>query len=592
MRHTVRVFIVVLTTLSVAAGFGLMALLESGAMSRGLFDEKQAELTRMVRLMTGAVDAGGEPDLAADFLNWNRTVESLDGYRLSLIGGDGRLLQDSFLTPEKLRERGADHSTRPEVAAAIRDGLGVSRRYSATEGRDFLYVAGRITPPGRPEASSLVVRVGVPTAMIKNLHSDLRRRYAWGALAFTLLAGLTAYLAARPLNREIKEMISAARDLADGNLARRIVRQPKNELAFLGVALNRLASRFSRQAARSGAGEERLLAILDNMTEGVLVTDADGRVTNSNPTLMRLFNLEHPPAGFPGESIRYPEFNDALSRSGLGELMPPLTLSLPGPPEKFVEVRMRPLGDEYNHQGVVAVFHDLTNRQRLYTLRREIVARMSQELRLPLDALAEAEAALKKKAGQDPELTPIVELLSRHRGHIDEMSHDLLELARLESLKKSALTKETVNVAELFKAAALELNLLESEAGRITAEVSPDAAELNGDRAILESAVRNLLDNALKYGEPGTPIVVAARPEPGGEISLSVTNRGPGLSAEEKERAFERFYRGEKSRRGHQAGAGLGLAIVKHAAQAHGGQARLESGPDGETVFTITIPGK
>ena len=587
MRHTVRIFIVALVTISVAASFGLLALLENRAVRQSLFDEKQAELTRMVRLLAESVEADhNRLDLNRDFSAWNKAVTSLEGYRLSLIDQNGRLLKDSRLTAKELADGAGSHATRPEVVAAMKDGLGVSRRYSATEGRDYLYVAGLVSPP---ETSSLILRLGAPVSMVRAFQGDLRQRYAWGALVFTILAGLISFLATRPLNREIKELISAAGDLADGNLARRIVRQPKNELAFLGVALNRLASRFSRQAARSGAGEERLLAILDNMTEGVLVTDADGRITNFNPTLMRLFNLEHPPTGFPGESIRYPEFNDALSRAGRGERMPPLTLTLPG--EKFVEVRMRPLGDEYNHQGVVAVFHDLTNRQRLYTLRRDIVARMSQELRLPLDALAEAVSALEKKSASDPELTPIVDLLRRHRDKIDEMSHDLLELARLESLKKSALKKEPITVADLFKAAIAELPLDEKDADRIKTDIDPEAAELNGDRSILLSAVRNLADNALKYGSPDTPVVLAAKADQG-NISLSVTNQGPGLSAEERERAFERFYRGETSRRRHQAGAGLGLAIVKHAAQAHGGRARLESSPGGETEFTITLPAK
>ena len=592
MRHTVRIFIVALVTVSVAAGFGLLALLESRAVRQSLSDAKQEELSRMVRVLAESAGADRGRELIDNPRTWTKLAASLDKYRLSLIDENGRLLKDSALTPEEVRTETGSHATRPEVLAAMRDGLGVSRRYSATEGRDYLYVAGRIAFVNQPDAPPLVLRLGAPVTMLRDMQGDLRRRYVRGALAFTLLAGLISFLATRPLNREIKELIAAVGDLADGNLSRRIVRQPQNELAFIGVALNRLASRFSRQAARSGTGEERLLAILDNMTEGVLVTGADGRITNSNPTLMRLFDLEHPPAGFPGESLRFPELNDALGRAARGERMPPLALALPGPPEKYVEVRMRPLGDEYNHQGVVAVFHDLTNRQRLYTLRREIVARMSQELRLPLDTLAETIAALENKAGRDPELAPIVDLLRRHRGRIDEMSHDLLELSRLESLKKSSLRKETIKVTELFEAALAELPPDERETGRLKQDIAPEAAEFSGERSILESAVRNLVDNALKYGTPGTPISLAAKPGDSGDIIISVTNQGPGLTPEEKERAFERFYRGDKGRRRHQSGAGLGLAIVKHAAQAHGGRAALESRPDGETTFTITLPAR
>jgi Signal transduction histidine kinase involved in nitrogen fixation and metabolism regulation len=361
MRHTVRVFIITLVTASVAVGFALLALAESRALWNRLLADKQAELTRVVTILAESAERKFEPDLLLDeFKAWGAIAGGLDEYRLSLISRDGRLLDDSQLPPDQLNEAADSRHSRPEVAQALASGLGVSQRYSATEGRDYLYVAARVTFRSELKAPPMVIRLGAPVNMIKEVRSDLLKSYALSASFLTLLALAVSTLTTRPLERGIKELIAASQDLAGGNLSRRIVRHPTNELAFVGVALNRLASRFSRQEKREKEDQERLLAILENMAEGVMVTDSDGRITNSNPALARLFLLEGPLTGFPGQYVRAPEFIEALGRAARGEILPPLTVALPGGyPPRTAEVRLRPLGDEYEPDGVVAVFHEI-----------------------------------------------------------------------------------------------------------------------------------------------------------------------------------------------------------------------------------------
>ncbi len=593
MRYPVRAFIVILVTTAVAGGFALLALVENRALGERLVITKEAELTRMVSLLAQSAERKYGPDVIYnEFRAWGQTVNQLSGYRLSLISHEGAILGDAGLSNDQALHAADNQASRPEVAGALKSGLDSSRRYSAAEGRDYLFVAARITFRRAPDAPPLVLRLGCPMALIREAKNAILKRYAVGALIVTLLAALAAALATRPLDRSIKELTGAARDLADGRLSRRLVRQPRGELALLGLALNHLASRFSRQAARDQATQERLLTILENMAEGVLVTDASGRITHSNPALCRLFQLETAPTGLPGESIRHPEFIEALSRAGRGERIPPLLLTRPGPPEKFIEVRLSPLGDEYQPAGVVAVFHDLTSRQRLYQLRRDIVANVSQELRQPLTALAAAAASLAEKTDHDPELRPIVEVIELHHHRLDELSRDLLELARLESFKTRPIDLPSLKVAELFEEAARMLPSDDaSQTDRLKITIEPGAETVPGDRPALLSALRNLIDNALKYSHPGTPVTLAARTSGGGRtMELTVGSQGPVLTPEDLERVFERFYRGEKNRLRHPDGAGLGLAIVKHAAQAHGGTATVTSRPGGETVFTISLP--
>jgi Signal transduction histidine kinase involved in nitrogen fixation and metabolism regulation len=383
MQRTVRIQIVALVGGSMIAGFLILGLIGGHILGQRLMAEKEAELGRVLTLMSRSAEGKYAPDVIRnEFSAWAGSLDQVgDYYRLSLIDQEGRLLDDSrtglkaggpsstfpddqlqttHLSAEKGPIWGADsRARRPEVLQALREGQGVSRRYSPTEGRDYLYVATRVTLRRAPDLPALVLRLGLPQAEVRAVRNQILRRYAAFALLISLLAAASAYGLTRPLDRSIKELVSAARDLADGRLDRRLLRQPKSELAWLGLALNRLASRFSRQARRDRSDQERLLAVLENMGDGVLVTDADGNITNSNPALARLFQLKSPPSGFPGEFIRQPEFIEALSRAGRGEIIPHIQLSLASYPAQTVEVRLRPLGDEYQPEGVVSVFHKI-----------------------------------------------------------------------------------------------------------------------------------------------------------------------------------------------------------------------------------------
>jgi|GEM_PF-4440087 len=355
MRQSVQTFIVSLVAGSVAVGFLLMGLIDSSVLGRRLPAEKQAELSRVLSLMSCSAEGKYSPDIIInEFSAWRESMARIgDYYRLTLIDHNGRILKDSRIG---LTELADNRANRPEVIQALREGHGSSRRYSATAGRDYLYVATRVTFRRTPDLPPLVLRLGLPMAEVMAARNQILKQYVSGAILISLLAALIAFLATRTLNREIKDLIAAARDLADGRLERRLVRLPKNELVFLGLSLNRLASLFSRQARRDRTDQQRLLAVLNNMAEGVLITDTAGNITNSNPALADLFNLKQSPTGFPGEFIRQPEFIEALSRAGQGEIIPPIKLTLPVYPHRIVEARLRPLGDEYQPEGVVTVF--------------------------------------------------------------------------------------------------------------------------------------------------------------------------------------------------------------------------------------------
>ena len=597
MRHSIRALLLTITMLAVLVSLLAMALVFNQQMGNRLLAEKETELKRVADVLKDMLsqDAFGNLSSSSTAVldHWATVMGTLGSYRVTLIDESGQVLGDSFVPFDQL-DSTDNHAARPEVLAARKNGYGEAVRYSSTVGFDVLYVA---IPLPRPEGGELVLRVGASIKDLEGIRFDILKNFLWVAILGLLLSFLFSFWATKSLGQGIKELIEAASDMADGNLSRRLVRLPRNETAKIGVSLNRLASRLSRQFKACDENHQHLLAVLNNMDDGVLVTDADGRISHSNAGFLKIFGLVNAPIGYPAENIRQPEIINALDRAQRGEKVEPLLLHYFGPPERFIEIRLSILKDNTKTKGVVAVFHDLTERQKLYQMRRDFVANISHELRTPLTAIMGATETLKGiSSSAHEDIKPLVDVLDRHAGRLAELARDVLELARLEALKPSAVEKEQHKVIDLFQS-AVEAVLAERNedeksplAQRFQSQIEPAELDMSGDFKSLATALKNLLDNALRYGEPDSPIYFKAFSGPGHSVTLSVQNQGPSIEPEDRERIFERFYRAEKSRIRYAGGAGLGLAIVKHVAQLHGGTALLETPASGGAIFSLLLP--
>ncbi len=236
---------------------------------------------------------------------------------------------------------------------------------------------------------------------------------------------------------------------------------------------------------------------------------------------------------------------------------------------------------------MVAVFHDLTNRHLLYQMRREFVANISHELRTPLTAIMGVAEIMRDQSPADDEFRPWLDALDRQARRLNTLAREILELARLEDIKAQPLRRESIPVKNLL--AAMSERIPPEARSQLSLDSDVDDLEFSGDWDSLLGALANLVDNAVKYGEPGGRITLQAR-RYGDLVELAVINQGAPVDPEDRERIFERFYRSEKSRREGLGGVGLGLAIVKHVARVHGGRAYLKCPSGGGSVFTMSLP--
>ena len=241
--------------------------------------------------------------------------------------------------------------------------------------------------------------------------------------------------------------------------------------------------------------------------------------------------------------------------------------------------------------GALVLFHDITELKKMDQIRRDFVANVSHELRTPLSILrGYIETLLDNPKTSREELSRILGVMERHSKRLDLLAQDLLTLAQLESANPN-LQLGNVDLPSFFgevirdwekKLAKKQLNVI--------VDVSPGLPPIRADRARLQEALYNVLDNAVKYSREHGEIRLVAR-QRDEEIILSVSDDGIGISKEDLPRIFERFYRADKARTAENIrGTGLGLAIVKHVAQLHSGVVEAESELGKGTTIRVSLP--
>ena len=349
----------------------------------------------------------------------------------------------------------------------------------------------------------------------------------------------------------------------------------------------------TRREAELAAQAERTAALFDRMVEGIIVVGAEGRIRIANRAAGALFDFAPPAAGRTVmEATRHHEVAALVARLDREPEVLSHELRLDGvATTRYLQVNALALrAPDGTSDGAVVVFHDLTRLRQLEAVRQEFVANVSHELRTPLSLIKSATETLIDGGKDDPAVTArFLELIEKHANRLSLLIDDLLLLARLDSWR----IELNLRAVDLPTAAqeAIDDAALAAKARNVTLEnqVAPEITA-HADPERLRQVLANLIDNAIKYGREGGRVSVGGRAIDSSRVELTVRDDGPGIPAEAKARIFERFYRVDKARSREQGGTGLGLAIVKNVVQAHGGEVRVESGPESGTEFFITLP--
>jgi NtrC-family two-component system sensor histidine kinase KinB len=419
-----------------------------------------------------------------------------------------------------------------------------------------------------------------------------------------ILSVFVSALLARSVLRPIQELTASADALRQGDFDRRVRTAGAAELARLAEGFNRMAENLSeyRQSSLGEllAAKQTLEATLDALPDAVIVLDPAGAVAATNPRARAVLaavrretaaRLDELPFTLEQRDAVRGAFQGRRSAPGQAEFTRALTVALNGTRRKFL-LTAAPIPEFLpRRHGAVVVLDDVTEFAHLDELRTELIAVASHELKTPLTTLSMNLMLLGERADN---LTPRQrELVGAAVGGCEELAatiDELLDLTRIEA-GQLRLERVPVRLAALITQAIEGLRSRFDDAEIAVRFVADDPhAAVRGDAARLRIVLTNLLTNALKYTPRGGAVEVrlASRQNAGGEekpaVQIAVTDSGPGVPAEYRERVFEKFFRVEHQQNDgapRVKGAGVGLYLCKQIVEAHGGTIRCESGTDG-----------
>ncbi len=334
----------------------------------------------------------------------------------------------------------------------------------------------------------------------------------------------------------------------------------------------------------------RLAEVVSRMTEGVVISDADGRIVFRDDTVHPTISTRH------GHALMDAALSRVLSRACEG-----MTVSeevrLYGPPGRIFLLSAAPMAD-----GGLALIEDVTERERVETMRRDFVSNISHELRTPVGAISllaetltdvvvdNVGAAGEATLGTDDRAT-VVGLAARLVAEAERMTRAIDDLAELSRVERDVDGDRSVLALQDVVNAVVERlsNAAEQSGIAVTVAAPSEPVLICAERRQIASAVHNLLDNAIKYSPARTTVSMRVRR---GETSaeLSVQDTGIGIPQNDVARIFERFYRVDRSRTSSSGGIGLGLAIVRHVAINHRGDVEVQTMEGEGSTFTLRLP--
>jgi two-component system phosphate regulon sensor histidine kinase PhoR len=434
----------------------------------------------------------------------------------------------------------------------------------------------------------------IVAAVLLNVLTDLH------VVVQVLLLVVLAVALAVPLSRSITRPIT--------NLARSVQRRTRgdrrsasagDELAHLATSLNSMAAELRALVDEVADERDRARQILDSLDSGVLLLGVDGSLRLANQAARTWLALSDAHTGMPARRV--------LAMTELGRLVERVAttgepaedqMSLVFPEHRTLSVRVFPLVERGIQTGVVVTLIDLTGQHRLDALRRDFVVNASHELKTPVAAItALSEGAATALEDGDLEMAGrFLARVDREAERLDRLVRDLLDLSKVEG---GTLAIEPVDLAALIadvtgryaeRAAEKRIDVGARRIPKVT---------IRGDHAHLDLLVSNLLDNAVRYTEPGGCVRVRLTDrtrvegqghDSQGHVVLEVEDTGRGIPSRDLPRVFERFYRVDRARDRGSGGTGLGLAIVRHVAETHGGKVSVASELGRGTTFTVLLP--
>jgi two-component system phosphate regulon sensor histidine kinase PhoR len=563
------------------AGMGILGFYLANATRNTRINDLETQLANEAILVAEiSAPAFEDPSKQSELDSIAKTIGKEIQARVTLIAKDGTVWGDTEHDPLTME----NHAGRSEIAAALSSGTGQSIRYSATLHESMLYVAVPITEQGQVLG---VARVALPlTTVQRSINSSIAILVSVIAIV-AILVVLAAALVGRMITRPVRQITEAAEGIAMGKLDQQIQVRTSDEIGRLARAFNEMSLSLKTNMATIMHEKGKLVTVLSNLTDGVVMTDSEAKIMLTNPAVERLFNFKEANAiGHPLIEVVLDYEIDSAVKKCLNTATEQ-TVQLDSTTGKFLRVIVVPVTISETTAALI-LFQDLTELRNLQTMRRELVGNLSHELRTPIagiKVMAETlkGGAIKNKKAADDFLARIDNEVHR----LTQMVSELTELSRIET-GGAEFRMSSTNLNSLIEEVVTQMSpLVKKQQITVTADLYHGLPVVEADKERIRNTIINLVHNAIKFNHQGGRIELSTRVDSNSAI-VSVSDTGIGISEEALPHVFERFYKADKAR--SKDGSGLGLAIAKHTVQAHGGRIWANSQEGKGSTFSFSLP--
>jgi len=578
-----RIFFITLSCLFI--GISLSFIVAERDLSLKLQDQIETELSRQAKILrksiANIIDAGDFFKLKAQVDEYAAASDS----RITIILKDGYVIVDSDVEASKIDDLD-NHSDRPEIISAFKNGYGSSKRYSSTVKKEMFYFA-LLDSSNDLER---VIRISVPYESLDQILASLGNSITLIVVVGLIVAILASVLAGDYIRSSFMDLEKAAADISAGSYKKKDLEslpiKRSDEIGSMARNISTISSNLREQISLIAKQRDQFGLVLDGLGEGIMVLDEDGTITFRNDQIMQILGLDE----ILNKSIadlNLPPlkqiFKKALKK---GQHESEFEIDTDGDDTKWILAHMNKAKAT---RELILVVHETTQLREMDSMRRDFVSNLSHELRTPVSVIkANSETLLDGALENSKDAKTFSKAILHNADRLSEMVTSLIDLSRIEYGDLKFVIEpiiinhvvDTVISSFTNKAKRKNIELVFNRQSDVVVQT---------DAKAIERVLNNLVDNAFKYSSENTVIEIRARKQ-ANFIRISVLDSGEGVPEEEQRFVFKRFYRTAKARANTKQGSGLGLAIVRNLVNNLQGEVGVESRKEGGSEFWFTIP--
>ncbi len=544
------------------------------------FERSTHELEGVVKMIQNIYGVRGEIN-EVDFSKINQATDM----RLTFIDMGGKVVFDSDKDVTKMD----NHADREEVKKAL-TGLSSSQvRYSNTLKTDMLYFAAPLKSSTKIVG---VIRVALPMNNLEERVSSIYWQIAVFGIIIAVLCATLSTVISRRFSLPWEKLYRGANRFAEGKFDKKLNIKSAHEVAGVAEAVNKMGEQLQLSHSEIYQQNRESSAILSSLREGVLAVTQHLEVIRLNKSASLLLGISKKVKGQKLENVlRNPAIINFITEVLDKKSFLEKDCIIYTTTETLLHLKGTPLvSEDGTISGAVVVLNDVTRVRQLENMRRDFVANVTHELKTPISVIQGAVETLENGAIDDRnDAAYFLKMLAKNGSRLSNLIDDILQLSIVENNEASE-QMEHIYIDELLTDALVELADAKEKEVKLSFKIDNNLT-WSVYPSLLQQAVTNLVENAIKYSGPSVSIEITTEVA-NNQLVLSVTDNGFGIDKVEQKRVFERFYRIDRSRSTKIEGTGLGLAIVKHIARVHHGSVELKSKLGQGSTFSISIPAK